>query len=167
MEKRKDIISALVANRYKYSEIGRLLGISRQRVHQIATGWRIPPEHHKVLTAAKRKLLGMPTDIIPDGFINGGRDRFRELVRIRDGHTCQICRKVWNEGARRFDVHHQDEELEGLSDKKGACKMDKENFHRMITLCHKCHLNLDSVRFKMKNGHTNVGDNFLLTSDKR
>ena len=35
-----------------------------------------------------------------------GKDRTRELARIRDKHTCQKCGKIWQEGQRRFDVHH-------------------------------------------------------------
>src|SRR3989344_3286690 len=42
-----------------------------------------------------------------------GRDRLRELVRIRDNHTCQKCGKKWIEGTRRLDIHHLDEEFEG------------------------------------------------------
>lgn len=79
----------------------------------------------------------------------GSRDRVRELVRIRDKHTCQCCRKKWVIGTRRFDVHHLDESMEGRRAEKGICKYDKENMDKMITLCHKCHLNLDSVRRKM------------------
>lgn len=81
---------------------------------------------------------------------SGGRDRFREIIRIRDKHTCQICLRVWKKGERRFDVHHEDEEQEGRSKERGICKRDKENMDKMITLCHKCHLSLDSVKAKMR-----------------
>lgn len=85
-----------------------------------------------------------------------GRDFIREKIRKRDNYTCQNCGRVWLEGERRFDVHHMDEEFEGLDRTykgvkrpKGQYKIDKENQDRMITYCHKCHLNLDSVKKKM------------------
>lgn len=78
-----------------------------------------------------------------------GLDRIRELVRMRDKKTCQRCLEKWKKGMRRFDVHHLDKRLEGRRNKKGAYKIDKKNMDRMITYCHKCHLNLDSVRYKM------------------
>jgi len=37
-----------------------------------------------------------------------GREYNREKIRIRDKHTCQICGKNWEDGQRRFDVHHID-----------------------------------------------------------
>jgi len=80
------------------------------------------------------------------GIMTGSRDRNRELVRIRDNHTCQICGKVWGEGKRRFDVHHID------CDNKKTRKPDNlSNEHsNMITLCHKCHLSLPAHMEKMK-----------------
>lgn len=88
----------------------------------------------------------------------GGTDFIREKVRIRDKHTCQCCGKKWKKGMRRFDVHHQDEDFEGLkgnskkgipSRNKGVYEYDKNNFDKLITYCHKCHMNLDSVKRKM------------------
>jgi 5-methylcytosine-specific restriction endonuclease McrA len=74
-----------------------------------------------------------------------GRERTRELIRIRDNYTCQICGKVWIEGQRRFDVHHKDcvKEKTKQYDKY---EIEKDN---LITLCHKCHLNLPEHRFSM------------------
>ena len=74
-----------------------------------------------------------------------GRDRLREMVRVRDKHKCKKCGKKWEPGTRRFDVHHKDPELENL---KGR-QYKNHNPKRLITLCHKCHLNLHSVRHKM------------------
>jgi len=71
-----------------------------------------------------------------------GRDYTRELIRMRDKHTCQICGKKWKEGMRRFDVHHVD------CDKEKSKKyenFEKEKYN-MVTLCHKCHLNLPQHR---------------------
>lgn len=81
-----------------------------------------------------------------------GRDYVRELVRQRDGRTCQNCGKKWKPGMRRFDVHHLD----------GSCGMKSlghdriEDMPGLITYCHKCHLNLEEVRLKMKNKTGNV-----------
>lgn len=85
-----------------------------------------------------------------------GRDLIREKVRERDNHTCQICGKIWVTGQRRFDVHHLDVEFEGLDRMykgtkrpKGQYAIDKANMGRMVTYCHKCHLNLPHLRKKM------------------
>lgn len=65
-----------------------------------------------------------------------GRERTRELVRIRDKHTCQSCKKKWN-GGRRFDIHH----LGGLCGKKSKSYDSVDDIHVLLTLCHKCHFN--------------------------
>ena len=135
--------------------ISKLMGVSRQRVHQIGTGYRSPSSSHrvenpldiKVLNARKREALGIFSGINP--IKNGGRDIVRELVRIRDNRMCQICKIEWQEGTRRLDVHHLDEEHEGRSFEKGHTKWDRKNMDKMITLCHRCHMNLDEVRKKM------------------
>ena len=77
--------------------------------------------------------------------VSGGRDCTRELVRIRDNHTCQICGKIWEPGKRRLDVHHKD------FDKEKSQKYERyeEEQKNMITLCHKCHLNLPGHKRQM------------------
>ena len=73
-----------------------------------------------------------------------GRDRTREIARIRDKHKCQMCGKPWIEGHRRFDIHH----LEGCGFK--SMYYDRvEDIDNLITYCHKCHLGLHNVRLKM------------------
>lgn len=76
----------------------------------------------------------------------GSRDQLRELVRIRDGHTCQMCGKRWFEGQRRLDVHHLETHMESVRD----TAYDRNNLDKMITLCHKCHLNMPHNRMKMR-----------------
>lgn len=65
-----------------------------------------------------------------------GRDRNRELVRLRDNHTCQNCRKKWVSG-RRFDVHH----VNGMCGKKSLGYDSIKDCVNLITLCHRCHYN--------------------------
>ena len=79
----------------------------------------------------------------------GGRDRNRELIRIRDDHTCQLCGKKWEEGQRRLDVHHIDCEKEKT---RQVDNLEKEQ-HNLVTLCHKCHLNLPEHRAAQVLGH--------------
>lgn len=149
----KKYIQQLRAKRLTYEEIGTLLNISRQRAHQIANDYRskgaynaIPPLQHKILSQAKKRALGLPSQSIAATGVQGGRDSVRELVRLRDKHTCQVCQKRWRKGTRRFDVHHLDPERESTRD----TKWDREHLDRLVTLCHRCHLNLDSVRKKMR-----------------
>ena len=61
----------------------------------------------------------------------------RELVRIRDKHTCQECGEIWQKGQRRFDVHH----LNGLCGKLSRSYDKVREMGGLTTLCHKCHYN--------------------------
>ena len=92
-------------------------------------------------------LNELPTDSVWEKGM-GGRDCLAEKVRVRDNHTCQICGKIWQEGKRRFDVHHLDENCESVL----TCENYKK-FDRMITLCHKCHLRLKHIRNKFILSH--------------
>lgn len=74
-----------------------------------------------------------------------GLDFIREKVRQRDNHTCQSCKKQWKLGQRRLDVHHLDLKME--SRKRYA--YDSKHLDKLITLCHKCHLNLPHIRAKL------------------
>lgn len=87
------------------------------------------------------------------GMEAGSRDRNREMIRIRDDNTCQICGLSWKAGTRRFDVHHID------CDDNKSRKADnlKNEWNNMITLCHKCHLSLPEHREKMKISIKNNG----------
>ncbi len=140
-ERRNYIESLFNKSRLNYSRIGRLIGLSRQRIYQIINQ----------KTKLKNREISGDNAPYANGIKSGGRDWTRELVRIRDKHTCQICKKVWKKmsGERRLDVHHVDEKHEGRSGERGQCEWDRKNMNRMTTLCHKCHLNLDSVRKKM------------------
>ena len=142
--KNKIIIKRLVKEGLTYQKIGDLLGISRQRVHQIYKDYS---------SKAKKPTTKIPKNWSPNKNYNSiglgkisGRDFLKEIVRKRDNHTCQICGLVWEDGCRKLDVHHLDENLEGeVGRKYKNCK----NIDRQITLCHKCHLNLDHIRKKM------------------
>jgi len=129
--------------RYTYQAIGDIFGISRQRVHSIITGYKSPCDK-KITT---RILPGWKASGIYNSKGLGkftGTDFLAELVRRRDNYTCQICGKVWQEGQRRFDTHHLDEEDENNHTYENYKKLD-----RMITLCHKCHMSLKHIKRKM------------------
>lgn len=78
---------------------------------------------------------------------SSGRDFLREKVRTRDNHTCQSCGRVWDEKERRFDVHHTDVNIEG---KNGKIYSNNKDMSKMVTLCHKCHMNNPQVLKKMR-----------------
>jgi hypothetical protein len=70
-------------------------------------------------------------------WLQQGRDYTRQLVRERDGHTCQDCKKKWHGfGQRRFDVHH----LGGMCGKKSRGYDSVNDMHTLTTLCHSCHM---------------------------
>ena len=91
-----------------------------------------------------------------DKKIIGGRDILREKVRIRDNHSCQICFKKWKPGQRRFDVHHLNAKLENNREYKNS-----KCFDEMITLCHKCHLNLEHIRKKISISNRKISYNCI------
>ena len=150
---RKQIIENLRNKRYTFQKIGEMLGVSRQRVQQISSGYKYiyPLKERKIKLNLKSPITKIPEDWIAPIMGNkpvwekgfGGRDCLSEKVRARDNHTCQICGKVWQKGQRRFDVHHIDEENESIF----TCDNYKK-FDRMITLCHRCHLRLGHLRIK-------------------
>lgn len=143
-----------------YEEIGRRAGISKQRAYNIINrNEKINKQGYKTnikidIEAIKKKMDYLQK-IKPDfsgkinitkltGIKSGSRERIRELVRIRDNWTCQSCGTKWIIGQRRLDVHHLDED----SEKTRKC--DKiEDMYNMITLCHRCHLNIPGHKEKM------------------
>ena len=106
---------------WTFQRIGDKFGISRQCVHFYLSG---------------KRQKGLR-----------GREWTRELVRIRDKHTCQDCNKEWAVGMRRFDCHH----INGLCGKMGR-KYDRvDELDSMITLCHKCHYGRHDFSMRNKN----------------
>jgi predicted transcriptional regulator len=150
-----------------YQEIADIFGISRQRVHQIIHGTDIEKQQlrqqkklaqelflqDKVNEILEKIMVGKRSKNITTltGIKHGARERYNELVRIRDGHRCQICGKKWKKGTRRFDVHHLDENIEKIKVKDRNTSMYRD-FQRMITLCHSCHLNIPHIRGRMSQG---------------
>lgn len=123
------LIKDLRGKKYTFRLIGELLGVSAQMVSYLY--------RHKL--TPRVRLLGRPDNSFK------GRERTREMVRIRDGHTCQDCGKRWQPGSRRFDVHH----LNGLCGLKSR-KYDRvEDIITLITYCHKCHLGNHVDKAKM------------------
>jgi len=143
---RKEIISQLREKRFTYKQIGSLLGISHQRVHQIYAGYRTRPISPD--TKLPDGLETLSKEVIPFKTGLQGRDVFREYIRKRDNYVCQICGKKWEKGKRRFDVHHID------CDKNKTSKYDdrQKEKRNCITLCHKCHLNLPEHKKSIENG---------------
>ncbi len=125
--------------------IGELFSITRERVRQIRKDIKHyrPVEELKTATLRKRESLGIFGEVKIKG---GGRDFIREVVRMRDKHTCQVCKRRWNEGQRRFDIHH----LNGFCGKKSRSVDKISEIDGLITLCHKCHFNRPEHKSKMK-----------------
>ena len=77
-----------------------------------------------------------------------GQNATRERVRERDNYICQKCGKKWEKGMRRFDVHH----LNGSCGKLSRSYDKLNSLLNLITLCHKCHMNLEEVSKKREKG---------------
>ena len=93
-----------------------------------------------------RDILGKKVEKF---YYSSGRDRMREIVRIRDNRQCQMCGDFWNERRRRFDVHH----LNGLCGKKSRQMDYIDEIDGMITLCHRCHFNHPEHSRNLKKQH--------------
>lgn len=133
------------AKRMTLEDIGKLIGVTRQRVWSIVNNYQQkqklkPIEDLKTLTKRKREFLGI--DVV-NGIDLRDSNRAREIVRHRDNYTCQICLKKSDKWGKKFDVHHLDKEYEN---NKTTAKQDMLLIDRMITLCHKCHMKLKNSK---------------------
>ena len=66
-------------------------------------------------------------------YTGSGWKRARAAARARDHDTCRCCLHRWQEGERRFDVHHL-REFESFRDPFAANVLDN-----LVTLCRTCH----------------------------
>ena len=132
---RQSEIQALRDEGATLAEIGKVFFLSRERIRQI-------------LKADYSRVKDTETPLVekyPQLRNMQGREYNRELVRIRDNHTCQLCGHKWVKGERRLDIHHLD------CDKEKTRQYDKPSeFGNLITLCHGCHLNVPEHRNSMK-----------------
>ena len=107
-----------------YQSIGKVFGISRQRVHQLISGY-ITPDKRDRGKGTHKELI-----------------KLYDLVYERDNWTCQKCGKVSkykiNKPRKRdIIIHHID----------GSWK--NQNSNNLICLCGKCHLWLHKPKQKM------------------
>jgi hypothetical protein len=133
----------------KITEISKLFDITHQRISQILNNWSIEKIKCKLefIKNGKTDYNNKYNFKTRNGAYGlAGRDYIRELVRIRDNHTCQTCKRIWNKNERRFDVHH----LGGLCGKKSRLCDSKKDMDGLITLCHKCHFNHPEHTLKTK-----------------
>lgn len=72
----------------------------------------------------------------------------RDEIRDRDNNTCQKCGKKWCTKSRKLDVHHLDTNYENTVD----VEYDSNNKDKLITLCHKCHFNIEKNKKIKKRG---------------
>ena len=147
MEKtREDILSIILKMREggkSFEKIGLVLGLSRQRIHQIYKQIHLFTVKRNCVFCKKEIILISGREKCCSSCKKGssdlyGRNLVREKIRIRDNWTCQICGEVWTLGKRRLDVHHKD----CIKEKTKQYDNYEIEKHNMITLCHKCHLNL-------------------------
>lgn len=94
-------------------------------------------KHHSVETIAK--MSGENSPAYRDGSCCNGSSpnyhanftfNFRELIRDRDNHRCQLCYKLEEQNGRFLSIHHifYDEETNDCS-----------NFDDFVSLCNECH----------------------------
>jgi len=111
MDKRKAQMQELKDTGYAYSSIGKIFNVSRQRVHQILSGYA-KPRKERVKKLSKAYI------------------RIRQLVLARDNYTCQVCGQV----STRLYVHHKDHNGYGATNKPD------NSLSNLITVCPSCHI---------------------------
>ncbi len=137
-ERRRHFILVLRENGETLDSIGKVFGLSRERIRQIINeGESNPSELVEYRKPKHNKFYGLE-----------GRDYKREMIREHFNYTCQMCGRVWHEGERKFDVHH-------LSCRpEDSRKYDKKvDFKAVTLLCHKCHMSLPEHRIAMMKPH--------------
>lgn len=135
-----------------YEDIGKEFAISRERVRQIClpphlrarSAWYSISQNNRLTCYICRRPVQSrkfcESCIAANRLNQGGRDLTRGIVRGRDNNTCQVCGYKWKgTEKKRLDVHH----LEGLCGKLTKKYDGPEMIHKLITVCHKCHYNLD------------------------
>lgn len=144
-------VRVLLAKNIRVAEIADRLGVSFRVIAHISKRGEAPGNFNCCVPSCKKELV-MDSDLRTrfcekHAYVSSlsGRDRNREMVRIRDKHTCQACLRVWTPGTRRFDCHH----LKGLCGKSSREYDKSQDINSLITLCHKCHLNQPHVKAKM------------------
>jgi len=146
-------IKKLRAKGFTLEIIGKAFGISRERVRQILEHGNIIGKNYRKLSPTEKYLISIHQD--------KGRSRARELVRMRDKHTCRDCglvRKTTSvvrfnkklpdlKGRRKsLDVHH----TKGQCGKNSVGYDSVKDISKMITLCHRCHYNRPEHKCKSK-----------------
>lgn len=136
-------IKAMRRRGYTLKQIAAKYGISHQRAGQIILYVPVTPTYIETICEAcgvkfnfkgRRKIY---CSICRRRIqVMQGKDRARELTRIRDKNTCQECKRKWKLPQRRFDVHH----LNGLCGKKSRDFDSIYEIGGLITYCHKCHM---------------------------
>jgi len=158
MKEKNQQIKALRKQGLTYEEIGKKFDLSRQRIHQIlnlkdnpslVNGIKLKTEkllsRKKIISILKKKISEnqkkrpvkqyLYNIAQTTGLTVGSRDRFREIIRLRDNHTCQWCGRKWKEGERKFDVCN-------IFGDNNHAKSVNNNSKVQITLCHQCNLTL-------------------------
>lgn len=149
---KKDLYKKYRDKGWSHGEIAKKFGVTHQAVAGLLKHkYKRPIAYCKIcsglITGYKRYSYCQEHTYLAEV---DGRDFLRELVRIRDKHVCQECGKIWEKG-RKLDVHHTDEELE--NNRTYQASKDMEN---MVTLCHKCHMNLPQVKEKRSLGRVGI-----------
>ena len=158
-ERRKYLMQILRENGDTLEQIGSVFDLTKERVRQILGGAKLNKIKEELYYLSKFEIQSVLQRRVEEnqkanpigqylinikksaGGLNGGRDRLRELVRLRDGNVCQWCGKRWEQGKRRFDVHH----IYGGPD--DSHRYDRD-FNVQITLCHQCHLRIDAWKME-------------------
>lgn len=155
---RKSVMESLRKNGATFREIGEMFGITGVRVskilHYVPRPRPVHPCYHcgTKTECSRRSILPYVfcTPCLVTFFTSStgkrieGREWGRQVIRMRLGHRCVRCQKVWKPGMRRLDIHH----LRDCGKKSRG--YDHPDTTHVTVLCHRCHLGLHSVRQRMR-----------------
>ncbi len=167
MERKQKIIELRNSGK-SFTEIGKIYKISRQRAQQVFSSKKVSKPRVSKYTSAGLSYI-IPLE---------GRERNRELVRVRDNHTCQDCgfrltyktvqktnsKIVGLKGKiKSLDIHH----TKGLCGKKSTGYDKINELKNLVTLCHKCHYNRPVTKNNAKRNNYCVAFRTMLYSKYR
>ena len=95
------------------------------------------------LSGKKANFKGLKSkEVYPIGFTN----QLKNLIRIKDNHTCQICGEIQHNLKKKLHVHHIDYDNGNLSPKN------------LVSLCNSCHSKTNFNKKYWKNYFKNHND---------
>ena len=107
---------------------GEVVSIQRHEWHRVAieeSPWRKEEDNDETGTQERETV-----EVSDESKNNPYWEEVKRKVRIRDGHSCQMCGKTYN-----LEIHHLKYKINGVS----IIGKELDHLDCLITLCEDCH----------------------------